>query len=146
MKHKIIFIHGFGVEKDSRGMFSEISKFIEKKTEAECILFNLNKKNKDGYVVVKSFSEQVKKIKLIYEENKDADIVDLICHSQGCIVGAMADLKNIRKTIFLAPPVENDIKKTINYFSQNSLSKINLEGDSFLARRDGTFTVVPKIF
>jgi hypothetical protein len=145
-KHKILFIHGFGVMKDSRGIFSDISEFIGKNKNTECILFDLNDKNNSGGIRVQAFSTQIDKIKSVYEKHKDAETIDVICHSQGCLVGAMANLKKVRKTIFLAPPVENNIEKTINYFSQNPLSKIDLDGESFLERRDGTQTVVPKTF
>jgi hypothetical protein len=69
--------------------------------------------------------------------------VYLICHSQGCVIAALANLTNVKKYIFLAPPTEGDYTKTIEYFSKNPLTVIDVHGISKLARRDGTFTVVP---
>lgn len=141
MKQTVIFVHGFGVMKDARGMFTEIAdKLINNKIN--CVLVDLNKKDSEGNILLNTFSEQVKILKEIYEQNKN-DTVDLICHSQGCIVASLANLPSIGKTIFLAPPTENNNNKTIEYFIKNKLTTININGVSNLARRDGTFTIVP---
>ncbi len=137
----VIFVHGFGVLQDARGMFTDVSKVLASEM-IRCVLFDLNVKDDSGNIVVNAFSKQVELLTHKYEENDEGDTY-LVCHSQGCVVAALADLQNIRKTIFLAPPIESTNAKTMEYFKKNPSTVINEEGESRLARRDGTFTIVP---
>lgn len=140
-KKTVIFVHGFGVMKDARGMFTEISDALSSRS-INCILFDLNTLDADGNIALNTLNEQVQILKKIHAENSEGS-VDLICHSLGCVVATLADLPHIRKTIFLAPPIENDYSKSVEYFSRNPLTTIDMNGTSRLARRDGTFTLVP---
>ncbi len=141
---KVIFVHGFGVLKDARGMFSEIQKKLEEKN-FECILFDLNKRDADGNIWVNSFGEQVKILSDIYSNLaiKEGEKVNIIAHSQGCLITSLADLKNINQTIFLAPPIDSESKKTIDYFSRNTKTEIDFTGISKIGRSDGSITFVP---
>lgn len=141
MNHTVIFVHGFGVMKDARGMFTEIAGALTE-SGISCVLIDLNIKDEVGNIVLNTFDEQVRILKEEYKKNED-NTIDLVCHSQGCLVAALANLQGVRKTIFLAPPTENNIQQSIAYFSKNPLTFIDLDGTSKLARRDGTFTIVP---
>ncbi len=149
VKRKIIFIHGFGVKKGFAHMFANISRPLEE-NEVESVVFDLNKLDDDGNIHVNPFSKQIEIIKEVFdkvtEDNSEGDIIDLVCHSQGCLVAAMADLPGIRKTIFLAPATENDNQKSLKYFSQNPKTIINPEGESRIAKRNGKSIVIPKEF
>lgn len=135
-----IFVHGFGVMRDARGMFTEIAAALSAEG-VKCVLVDLNIKDSSGNIIANTFSKQAELLRKTYVENKGNE-VSLMCHSQGCIIAALANLEGIKKTIFLAPPVETDNSKTIEYFKKNPLTRINLDGESRLARRDGTFTIV----
>lgn len=138
----VIFVHGFGVMKDARGMFTDIANALNEHG-SKCVLIDLNTKDEDGNILLSPFSKQVQILTNAYEDNKGNETF-IIAHSQGCVVTALANLPNIKKTIFLAPPTDNNAEKTISYFKKNPLTSIDLEGTSQLARRDGTFTLVPK--
>lgn len=138
----VIFVHGFGVMRDARGMFTDITNALTERG-SKCVLFDLNTKDEDGNILLSPFSKQVQILINAYEDNKGNETY-IIAHSQGCVVTALANLPNIKKTIFLAPPTDNNAEKTISYFMKNPLTSIDLEGTSRLARRDGTFTLVPK--
>jgi hypothetical protein len=140
MKRVAIFVHGFGVMKDSRGMFTEIVNALSAEG-IESVLVDLNIKDSLGNITVNTFSKQAELLRKTYTENKENEVY-LVCHSQGCIIAALANLEGTKKTIFLAPPVESDNSKTIEYFKKNLSTKINLDGESILARRDGTMTIV----
>jgi hypothetical protein len=71
-------------------------------------------------------------------------IIDIIAHSQGCLVPAKLKPKNIRKTIFLAPLLDINNQRMINLFTADPKTIIDLDGVSKLGRKDGTLTVVPK--
>jgi alpha/beta superfamily hydrolase len=143
MKRNILFVHGFGVMKDARGMFTEIVNQLPK--DYNCILVDLNNKV-ENTILLNPFSKQIEILRIAKQQHFESETIDLICHSQGCTVAALANLPNIRKTIFLAPAVESNNEKTIAYFSKNPETKININGTSLLARRDGTFTSVPSEF
>lgn len=141
-KHIVLFVHGFGVMKDARGMFTDIKNSLPENTEA--VLIDLNKKEGDN-IYLNPFSTQVEILRDVRTNYSDQK-VDIICHSQGCVIAALAKLPNIRKTIFLAPALNNGYTKVVEYFSKKPNTKIDIEGVSMLARRDGTFTIVPSQF
>jgi hypothetical protein len=138
----VLFAHGFGVMKDARGMFVDIVSSLSE-LGIKGVLIDLNTKDSEGNILLSPFSKQVEILTKTYLEQK-TDETYIIAHSQGCVVSALANLPDIRMTIFLAPPTENIAEKTIAYFQKNPLTTINLTGTSRLARRDGTFTFVPK--
>ncbi len=147
MKHKIIFVHGFGVKKDARGMFTQIIESLkkeEKLKDTEFITVDLNDV-KDTDIYLNSLSKQAEILKNTYNREYFGDCVfDLICHSQGCVVASIAKLEKIRNVFFIAPPTNNDIQKTINSFKKRSGTKIDLLNESILMRKDGSRTFVPK--
>ena len=139
---KILFVHGFGVLKDARGMFADIVTSLSD-TNFVPVLFDLNDLDEEGNLVVSDFSEQVRRLKEVWvKESLDADLF-IVAHSQGCIITALANLSNVTKTIFLAPPTENEGEEIIEYFKSKPGTEINLQGVSKLARSHGSFTVVP---
>lgn len=146
MKHKILFVHGFGVKKDARGMFSEMRDSFERDTNIACTLVDLNTvENGSNDIYLNPLSKQEEILKQVYGElASDDSTIDLICHSQGCVVGSMAKLPNIRQVFLLAPPTDNDVEKTIHSFLERDGTKIDLMGESILMRKDGSRTFVPK--
>lgn len=140
MRKKIIFIHGFGVRKDARGMFTDIVNALP---EFECILTDLNVVDENGNTHLNPLGTQAKIIREVFEK-EGGDEVYIIAHSQGCVVAALADLPNAKKVFLLAPPTNNDLDKTINNFKKRPGTEIDLEGQSTLMRADGSKTFVSK--
>lgn len=142
----IIFSHGFGVEKDARGLFSAIAAALP---NANPILFDYNiPDRKENTLTVRPLREQATLLLTEIAQSKERfpdTPIDIIAHSLGCIVTALAAPKQIHRTLFLAPPLE--IKSaSLDRFADRPGSVINLEGLSRLARRDGSFTLVPAEF
>lgn len=123
-------------------MFTDISKALSSKG-VDCVLVDLNVVDADGNILLSNLSEQVAILRKTHEAVTEG-VVDVIGHSLGCLAAAMADLPHIRRTILLAPPTVSDSSKMIDYFRRNPLTHIDTEGVSRLARRDGTFTIVPR--
>jgi hypothetical protein len=149
MKHKIIFVHGFGVKKDARGLFTDIASGLQNDPsmrEVECVLTDLNivsQENND--IVLNPLSKQAQIVREVFErESGEGVVIDLVCHSQGCVVGSLADLPGIRKVVLMTPPVNNDFAKTLEFFKSRPDTVINLEGESYLTRADGSRTIAPK--
>lgn len=152
-KHILLFSHGFGVRKDDRGLFPDIAAGMP---QAEAVMFDYNHADETtNTLYATTLPEQVKKLRHVYDEtrasNPDATI-DLICHSQGCVVAAMAQLKGIRKTIFLAPPDANfgrnsDEKiEAMTGRKQRPGTKVLEDGSISYPRRDGSTTIIPQAY
>ena len=145
-KHIVIFSHGFGVEKDSLGLFTEIAEMLST-YNIESVMFDFNEINREKKeVIVKSFSEQAKMLQSvidkIYKENSDA-IIDIIAHSQGSIMVALANLQGIRQVLSISPFFHTDIQKVIERHKKFPTSEINFNGISRRVRSDGTTSIVP---
>jgi esterase/lipase len=140
MRKKIFFIHGFGVRKDARGMFTDIANALP---DFECILTDLNIVDENGNTHLNPLGTQANIIREVFEKS-GGDEIYIIAHSQGCVVAALADLPNIKKVFLLAPPTNNDLDKTLNNFRKRLGTEIDLEGQSTLMRADGSKTFVPK--
>jgi peptide deformylase len=153
---KIIFVHGFGVRKDARGIFTDLEKSFQSDVEfknVEFVLTDLNTiREGDNNIYLNPLEKQKEILEKVFLENspkqaqtsKEADDLYIVAHSQGCVVTCLANLPIVTKVFFLAPPSNNDLEKSIQKFKEKTGTAINLEGDSILVRRDGSKTIVPK--
>jgi hypothetical protein len=139
----LLFSHGFGNQKDDRGLFPSIIEFFGNPNH---LMFDYNiVDGKNNELTVRPLNEQVELLKEKITEtqaNPKNDIV-LICHSQGCLIPAILKPENIRKTIFLAPQHNISVLRMVNTFKDRPGTEIYFAGNSTLARRDGSKTIVP---
>ncbi len=147
-KHIIIFSHGFGVQKDSRGMFTDIAATLPKDTKT--ILFDYNRFDKKvNRLTVAPLSKQAQKLAKILDTTRqlypDA-VIDLVCHSQGCVAAGLAKPKGLRRIVLLAPPATLSIERMANIFAYREGAHMDIDGESLFPRRDGSVTVVPKTY
>lgn len=142
-KQIIIYSHGFGVRKDDRGLFKDIASALP---DSEHIMFDYNQfDSENNTLIVTPINQQalilfneVKKAKI---NNPDA-ILDLVCHSQGCVVAALANLAGIRKTIFLAPPISFlGAKEKLEQMGERP-GTVTENGVTSYPRRDGSTTII----
>lgn len=69
-------------------------------------------------------------------------MIDLICHSQGCVVAGLADLRGLRKTILLAPPTRFlGSEAKLKQMSEREGTVIE-DGVVSYPRRDGSTTII----
>lgn len=144
-KHIIIFSHGFGVRYDDRGLLTDIASSFP---EAECILFDYFIVDEPNHTLtITPLSEQVKMLNKVISkaraDNPEA-VIDLIGHSQGTVVAALAQPTGIRKAIMTAPVFDMRIERTIERHTKNPGSEINLNGLSKLRPLDGYTRIVPR--
>jgi len=147
-KHIVIFSHGFGVRKDSRGMFTDIAAALSPGTEK--VLFDYNEWDEASQTLtVGTMDERVKKLTNVIADtratNPDA-VIDLICHSQGCVVAGLAKPKGLRKIVLIGPPAVLTPERMRTFFAQFPNTHIDFDGQSVLYRRDGSTTVVPPAY
>jgi hypothetical protein len=143
-KHVIVYSHGFGVRKDDRGLFTDIANALP---EATHIMFDYNVIDEQANTLtVSPLQAQVQKLREQLS-HFDGDItVDIVAHSQGCVVAALAKPQNVRKILCLAPPDNVDVNRLINFFGSRDGSDINLDGQSQIPRRDGSTTIIPAAY
>lgn len=144
MKHFVVYSHGFGVDKTDRGLLSDIAASMP---EAEHILFDYNEiDGANNTLTVNPLQEQVRRLreKLKALDDGEEKIIDIVAHSQGCVVAALAKPHTVRKIICLTPPDSLSVERMIQVFGSRPGSHIDIEGESRIPRRDGTTTIIPK--
>ena len=141
--HVIVFSHGFGVRKDDRGLFTAISKALP---DTVSVLFNYNPINeKSNTLTAKPLQEQMRKLRKVINTARaeyPGATIDLVCHSQGCVIAAMLKPRDIRKIIMLTPP--DDVSEAVLSKQLGDLSgtTIDVSQRTRLPRADGSTTVI----
>lgn len=141
--HIIIFSHGFGVRKDDRGLFTAISHAVP---DATSILFHYNPINdKSNTLTAKPLPEQVQKLRKVINTARaeyPGAIIDLVCHSQGCVVPAILKPRHIRKIIMLTPPRDISGPVLVKQLESLTGTTIDVHARTRLTRADGSTTVI----
>jgi hypothetical protein len=144
-KHILIFSHGFGVRKDDLGLLTDIAAAVP---EVESIFFDYyDFDEKNNILTTCSFSQQVKKLREVISKTQEINpgaVIDLICHSQGGIIAALAQPIGIRKTIMLAPPFDVDIERTLKRYATKPGATINPDGISKIPSSSGLTRIIPR--
>src|SRR5688572_1203476 len=99
-KHIVLYSHGFGVRQDDRGLFTAIAQALP---NTKHVMFDYCPVNeKANTLTAKPLPDQVQRLRKILNNvraiHPDA-VVDIICHSQGCVVAALLKPRGIRKII-----------------------------------------------
>jgi pimeloyl-ACP methyl ester carboxylesterase len=142
LKHYVIYSHGFGVRKDDRGLMTDIASAMP---DAEQIMFDYNDFDETTNTMrVSPLSKQVERLreKIGGLSLREGDVVDLVAHSQGCLVAALAKPEAIRRMVFITPPDNVDTSRLIGFFGDREGSVIDIDGESRIPRRDGTTTII----
>ncbi|MEO5499747.1 MAG: alpha/beta hydrolase [Candidatus Saccharimonadales bacterium] len=143
IKHILIYSHGFGVRKEDRGLFTSISKAI---SDATSVMFDMNPIHEStNTLTVKPLHEQAGKLRKVINQTKaehpDA-IIDLVCHSQGCVVAALLKPRGIRKVIMITPPEDMTEAVVVKQMSAGRELTINVTEKTRIERSDGSTTVI----
>jgi hypothetical protein len=142
-KHIIIYSHGFGVQKDDRGLFTDITDSFP---DAQHIMFDYNKIDQaNNTLTVAPLGRQAEMLAETFHQasqQNPAATIDIIAHSQGCIVAGLAGLP-ARRTVLLAPPTHtkksDDKIKTYIMIQPGTTVK---NGVTIMPRRDGSTTII----
>jgi len=140
----VVFVHGFGVRWDSRGMFTEIKDSLP--NDWGYVLFDFyDVSGEDVYIA--SISQQLKLLNEILNEvssENNAARIHIIAHSKGCVVTALAMPKIDGKVILLAPP-ETFGKNLQDYFEKYPGVQ-RAKNEIIIPRKDGTITHIPNSY
>lgn len=139
----IIFSHGFGVRKTDRGLFTAISKVLP---HAQAVMFDYNPINeKSNTLTTKPLHEQALKLRKIINTARaeyPGAVIDLVCHSQGCVVAGLVKPRGIRKVIMITPPDDMSEATVVAQLGRSKDTAIDVTTRTRLARSDGSTTVI----
>ncbi len=141
----IFFSHGFGVNRNARGLFTDIENTV--KQEFLCIRFDYNQILDNGDMIIDSYSNMANTFLKVMDYIEDTYSVNrryIIAHSLGCTIVAIAMPKNIEHAILLAPPIYPPYNEWLSYFGKRDGTKINPNGISILVRSDGKKSLITK--
>ncbi len=144
----VIFSHGFGVQRDDRGMFNDLGDNLKNKFLIVRFDYSLINE-KDNSTEVYPYSIQSKMLKKVYSYIKNKfspNEVNIIAHSMGCLIVGLARIKNLNKVLLLSGPPSSPYSGIKKYFSNRSGTKIDENGTSILKRSDGSLTYIKKNF
>jgi hypothetical protein len=141
--HIVIYSHGFGVRKEDRGLFTAIARALP---DVKSVMFDYNPINeKSNTLTAKPLDEQARKLRKVINatraEYPDA-IIDLVCHSQGCVVAGIVKPRGIRKVIMITPPDDMSEAAVVGHLSVRLENPIDVTVRTRLSRSDGSTTVV----
>jgi len=139
--HMIVFSHGFGVDRTSRGMFSDIVKQLP--DDYGYVMFDYYSVNGQA-MNLSTFADQERMLLAVVawlaEQSMVTDI-SLVAHSMGCVVAARAQAPELQRVVMLAPPLKIG-ERTRDYFTRKPGAK--QQGDLWqIPRRDGTTSYIP---
>lgn len=141
--HVIVFSHGFGVRKEDRGLFTAIAKALP---DSKSILFDYNPINEESNTLTaKPLNEQALKLRKVINGVRaeyPGAIIDLVCHSQGCVVAGLVKPRGIRKIILLTPPDDISQETVVRQHAARTGMEIDVTARTRLARSDGSTTVI----
>jgi len=142
--HIVIFSHGFGVRKDDGGLFAAISRAVPVDKNIMFDYYPIH--HKSNTVTATPLNEQAHKLRKIINETRaeyPEATIDLVCHSQGCLVAALVKPRGIRKVIMLTPPTDVSAEVVATQLGSRLESPIDIEAvRTRLPRADGSTTVI----
>ena len=144
-KDIVIFVHGFGVRYDSRGMFTDIKASLPKNIGT--VLFDLNQFSENN-VYLSSIQDQAVYLQEIYKTiitRYPKKRVHIIAHSLGCVVASIAKLSIDGEVIFLTPP-ETFGKDHLEAYFRNYKGAVQKGETLIVPRKDGSISHIPVSF
>jgi hypothetical protein len=141
--HIVIYSHGFGVRKTDRGLFTAIAGALP---DARSVMFDYNPINEESNTLTaKPLHEQALRLRKVINATKaeypDA-VIDLVCHSQGCVIAGLVKPRGIRKVIMITPPDEVSEARMIENLGTRKGITIDPTVRTRLPRTDGSTTVI----
>lgn len=139
--HMVVFSHGFGVERTSRGLFSDITKALP--DDWGYVLFDYNV-TEGTTVTLQSLADQKQRLLAVITWLSQQTVVkqiSLVAHSMGCITAALAEASELTNVVMLAPPLVMGAHSREYFTSKPGAS---LQDNVWrVPRRDGTISYIP---
>lgn len=146
-KNVLVFVHGLGVRYDSKGLFTDIQKSLPKNWGSA--LFDFYNFGGDD-IFVTPIQDQIQRLKDVLEQlklNYPQVKVDILAHSQGCMITSLLKPKVGGEVLFLAPPETIPPKNSPQKGPRFQERKVqNTEDGISVQRRNGSKLFIPKQF
>ncbi len=145
----VILVHGFGVKRDSRGMFTDLGNALE--DDYLVVKFDLVGIDDNGDTHVYDYQTQAEMLEKVIEfvrsglDDSRVDRVNkvyIVAHSQGCMITGLLFPDNIDKIILASSPTRSPYQRMKTFFGLRPGSEIDESGTSKIARANGTFTYI----
>lgn len=131
------------MRKTDRGLFTSIANALP---DAQSVMFDYNPINeKSNTITVKPLHEQALKLRKVINSTRaeyPGAILDLVCHSEGCIVAGLVKPRGIRRIIMLTPPDDMSEATVVEQRGTRIGVTIDVNTRTSLARTDGSTTVI----
>lgn len=141
--HIIIYSHGFGVRKEDRGLFTAVAKAIP---DAKSLMFDYNPIHESSNTLTAiPLDEQARKLRKVINAARveyPGAVIDMVCHSQGCVVAGLVKPRGIRKVIMLTPPTDMRESTVVEHLGRPQGIDIDVTARTRLPRSDGSTTVI----
>lgn len=139
----IVYVHGFGVKYDSKGLFSGLANILAKQG-CRSVLFDLTDYDEDDNIHLVPLSRQVDRLGRVVAQVQEPglDLV-LLGHSMGCLVTAQYLLNHqpdATRAFLLDPATYNQIGPSMKAgYSRRPNAKLTADGIE-LTRQSGRLT------
>ncbi len=145
-KTAIIFVHGFGVKRQSRGLFVELESSLPDSVLSVRAEYSQVRNKLCRALPFKDQCLRLKEIINYVQTQYNIDKFIYVGHSQGCITIGLHKPHNAL-ILLLAPPIISPFKEFINTEGwKKPGSYLNLTGNSRLVRSDLVIEVPPKFW
>lgn len=147
-KSVVILVHGFGVQRDSKGMFIELAEELHHNHTV--VLFDLNPpRDSQNNSLVFPVSHQAERLNTVIEWAKNEfpqSKLRIVSHSLGGVITGLSQIENVAECILLAPPHQSTYQRMLERFQRLSSAFLDESGSSHIPRSDGSITVLPPEF
>ena len=145
--HVIIYAHDFGVRKTDRGLFPAIAQTAP---DAESVMFDFYPVHEvSKTLTAKPLDEQALKLRKVINTARaeyPGAVLDLVCHGQGCVVGALVKTRGLRKVVLLAPPAVLSSDALITQLGDRLESPVDTAVRTRISDTNGSTTVIQPDF
>ncbi len=147
MKHVIIYSHGFGTDPTDRGLFTDIASNIE---TVEHVMLTYDTKQ-NNQTIIGPIQQNIAMLRATLTRYNNAGyMIDIIAHSHGCVIAALACTKDfidthnihVNNLLLLTPPLDFDLKQMKNMLEKNYKIQIDINKPVTIQRTDATVTKI----
>lgn len=144
----VVISHGFGVKRDGRGMFTELAERL--KDDHLIVLFDYVDIDEAGNTTAHPLSEQSDMLQAVLRhvhETLAPDEIQIVAHSQGCIVVSIASPDGVKRVVLVSPPLNApNLQRMQETFGAREGTHIVRDRVSTIKRSDGKLTYIPAEF
>lgn len=144
----VVISHGFGVKRDGRGMFTELAERL--KDDHLIVLFDYVDIDDKGNTTAHPLTEQSEMLQAVLEHVRETlapEELQIVAHSQGCIVVSIASPESVKRVMLVSPPLNApNLQRMQETFGAREGTHIVRDGVSTIKRSDSKLTYIPPEF